>query len=131
MRQRKRAAVIQVPLVNGKPDLQLPARAIYKEKGTPFVHLSWTDGDGDVHYGTARRLGTVGSDRVYLCVGTRKILKGLQHLGSKVTLLKDAWQVPARRTWLMNRGVTELNGNPVPPHGFSGDNRVAIGKDED
>jgi hypothetical protein len=110
--------VVQVPITNGKPDLQLPADVELVRDGS-FVHVSFGDGARAM---TLRILGTpAGQDPVLCGVMTPTMANALVQLGAKVMRLRDAWLVPAMKTWLLGHGVTEVNGAPVPPHGLAGE----------
>ncbi|MDQ3153617.1 MAG: hypothetical protein M3R63_18525 [Actinomycetota bacterium] len=109
------AVLLQVPLVDGKPQLDLPA-GIETVRDGRHVHVSW----GDDRVLTLVHLGTPAGGPVFVGMMTARVAQALQHLGAKVMRLRDAWLVPATRTWLLGRGVAEINGAPVPPHVIAG-----------
>jgi hypothetical protein len=114
-------------MVDGKPDMQLPARAIIEhEKGTPIWHLYF--GEHEAHL---KSFGTVGDDRIFLGVGSQDIFLGLAHLGARVQLLKDAWASASeeQKQWLRDRGLTERNGHPLCPHVMQGESPELVGRD--
>jgi hypothetical protein len=125
MNKRHRAFVAQVPMVGGKPDLDLPEEANYwAEWPGRLWHLSW-----NTYYAVILKLGMYNGDAVIVGAGDNKILLGLQHLGAKVYLLKDAWSKPAVKAWLLANGMTEKDGKPVAPIMYSGDNAWQMGDD--
>jgi hypothetical protein len=113
---------------DGKPDLGLGDQAEIVVEGA-FFHVYRVG-----HRGCAlsmRWLGSQGDDEWFSCFGTRKALRRLAHIASKVERLSEAWMTPAKRDWLMEHGVEEKDGKPIAPHTLSGDNPVAVGKNED
>lgn len=109
------AVVIQIPLVDGKPDLQLPAGVEVVHEGY-IAHVSW--GDQAL---TLRYLGSPASGPVFVGMMTAGVALKLAHLGAKVRRLRDVWGTPALRTWLLAHGVDEdESGAPVPPHVIAG-----------
>lgn len=122
--QNHRAFVAQVAVKDGKPDLELPASASYWKELDGLWHARWGE-----YYLLAFKVGMLGDDVVVVGVGSPRILRGLQHLGAKVALLKDAWQNPTRRQWLIDHGVSEIDGNPKPPVVYAGDDPFMVGAD--
>lgn len=80
------------------------------------------------HVATMIDLGTIGSEHVYILTGAPYIVRAVRHL-TKAKKLKQEWGDPARKAWLQAAGVQELNGKPVVPHVYAGDDRYAMGDD--
>lgn len=113
------AVVVQVPVVNGAPDLQLPASVAIVREGNYF-HVTW----GDDRALSLRFLGVHpnGTDRVYVGMMSARVAQALAGLGAGVARLRDAWLTPARRTWLLANGCSETAGGvPIIPHVISGE----------
>lgn len=115
--------VVQVPLVDGKPALQLPAGVEVVREGR-YAHISWGVGGALslVH------LGTPGSGPVFCGQMTERAARRLDHLGATVRPL--AWfetNAPTQRDWLIANGVREVGGRLYPPHVIAG---AAVAPDE-
>lgn len=109
------AVLIQVPLVDGKPDLALPDGVEVVREGR-YAHVSWGE-----HALSLMYIGKPsGQASVFVGMMSAGVAIRLAHLGAKVKRLRDAWLAPAVRTWLMARGVAEVDGLPVPPHVIAG-----------
>lgn len=120
------AVLIQIPMTNGKPDLQLPPSVdVVREAGTPFVHVTW----GDDRCMTLQWLGNpAGGDPVFVGVMRPRVALALAHLGARVRRLYTAWQNATIRAWLEGKGiVADENGFPIPPHVIAGD--AVVGDD--
>jgi hypothetical protein len=111
------AVVVQITVTNGVPDLNLPASVQVVREGAVF-HVSW----GDDRAMSIRLLGIApnGTDRVFVGMMTPRVAQALAGLGAAVARLRDVWATPARRTWLLANGVSELAGVPLIPHTVAG-----------
>ncbi len=109
------AVLLQVPLVDGKPQLDLPPGVEVVSDGRHH-HVSW----GDDRALTLVHLGTPAGGPVFVGMMTPRTAQALAHLGATVQRLRTAWLTPSTRTWLMSRGVTEDGGAPVMPHVIAG-----------
>lgn len=114
--------LIQVPLVNGKPDLGLPNSVDVVREGRT-AHVSW----GDDRVLTLRFLGTSPNGPVFCGMMSPRVAVALAHLGAGVMRLKDAWLNPTLKTWLLANGVTDVGGFPRPPHVMAGDSTYPDG----
>jgi hypothetical protein len=124
-----RLVLIGVDLVDGKPDLQLPASAeIMKHDDNHFV-VEW----GSYHL-TAYKLGTVGGTLYFLGTGDPAILVGLSHLGAAVKLAKNL-NTTVRDQILATgiRAIRRVSDNAIvgiaPPVVFAGDDPLTVGLD--
>ena len=109
------AVLIQVPLVDGRPALDLPDGVEVVREGR-YAHISWGE-----HALTLMYVGKPSEQApVFVGMMSAGVAARLAHLGAKVKRLRDAWLTPAVRTWLLARGVAEVDGQPVPPHVIAG-----------
>lgn len=106
--------VIQVPFVNGKPNLQSGVEIAREGR---IYHVSWGEG----HALSLKHLGTPASGPVFCGQMSECAARRLDHLGAAVRPL--AWfetNSPTQRAWLLANGVTEINGKLYPPHVIAG-----------
>lgn len=116
--------VVQVPLVDGKPGLQLPGGVEVVREGA-IAHVTWGNGRAL----SLKFLGNPGSGPVFCGQMTKLAARVLDHLGANVRQL--SWfetNAPTLKAWLLTRGVTEIAGKLLPPHVIAG---AAVGPDED
>lgn len=118
------AVAIQVPLVNGKPNLGLTAQQqqqidITRDGGIVFI--SWRD----ERVAALRSLGTpAGGDPVFAGVMEARLFQAIRdNLDDvKIARLRFIWaNQPTRKTWLLANGVSEVGGVPVIPHVIAGE----------
>lgn len=117
------AVVLQVPILNGKPDLGLtPQQAaqldVTNEGG--IVHVTFRDDRAAV----LKRLGTpAGQDPVWVGMMDSRVAQFLAGLGSaKLERLRTVWaNRPVVKTWLLANGVSQdAQGRPIVPHTMAG-----------
>lgn len=113
------AVLIQVPIVVGRPQLDLPEGVEIVREGRYF-HISWGDGQALSLF----HIGTPASGPVLIGQMTKGVAARLVHLGAKVMRLRDAWANPTLKTWLMARGVVEQDGKPRTTHVIAGSSQV-------
>ena len=97
-----RAVLIGIEIVGGKPDLQLPPRALVQRVGADLNY--WTANWGQ-SYLSVVKLGRLAGTLWFIGVGDKQILTGLAHLGAKVKLLKDVKNNATLLAALRNAGV--------------------------
>lgn len=117
------AVVLQVAIVNGKPDLgltpqQLAQIDVVNEGG--ITHVSFRDDRAAV----LKRLGTpAGQDPVWCGMMDVRMAQFLAGLGSaKLERLRVVWATrPTVKAWLLANGVSQDGVNPIVPHVIAGE----------
>ena len=131
-----RPLFVGVPLVNGRPDLQLPEGVEITRGGPRQFNVTWTAPNGTSHSLYAWRTSIVaGGKRWFVCTGSRRIFVGLAHLGAAVKRWSDltAGQKAAVRAEPGLRGIRRVRDGRfmaiLPPHGPAGSSPIATGMD--
>ena len=123
-----RSIIIDRPFSAGLPDLGVafPGTVVERVPG-----LIWEVVECDLCQLTMRWLGSIsGGKERFGAAGSENILDALSGISSDVELIIDAWDDADKKAWLLAAGVEEFEGYPIAPHIFSGDNEIAMGKDE-
>lgn len=123
-----RLVLIGVAIVDGLPDLQLPAGVDVVRDGPRFT-VEWNG-----HRLTGVHLGLVNGTRYFLATGDREILAGLSHLGASVRLVRSL--PPVTQTALRAKGVRVIrrvsDGVVIGIHPevvWAGESPIAVGLD--
>ena len=104
------AIVLQVPLVNGKPDVDMPASVSVEKQGDVVVISHEASGEA----ATFKFLGTANGEAILAGMASKNVAQWLSRQGITVTRIRDA--TAGQKTWLAARGVTKENAG----HTFCG-----------
>lgn len=123
----RRAVVITVELIDGRPNLGLTAeqRKHFTKRGDKWI------GRWGGHQLAMQRIGTAQGKAVFQGIGDAKILKALDHLPSaSVEILAEAFKNETKRNWLIAHGVKVTRaGRPLPMFAMAGDSPEGVGRD--
>lgn len=105
-----RSFILQVPLVDGRPDIDLPPSILVDKQGDVVTLVHEPSGEA----ATFKFVGVAQGQAVLTGMANVQVVTWLVKQGVTVTRIKDLTQV--QKNWLLARGVTASNAG----HHFCG-----------